>query len=230
MDLIRLGKINLVEAVYEKMDQLLRSGQFSEGAKLPSENELCKQYCVSRVVVREALQKLRSEKRIITRQGMGTFVANPQNFIPLDHEILLTEQSYKDFLVFRDAVEITAVKASKHSATPEDYEKIERRAAEMENSIGYEDLLNLADYNFHLAIVEASHNDMLIRSFAANQSTLVSIFAAMNTIRDARSYGVVSHVRIAKDLCNKNVKAVVDAYQEMGKYNLARLQQILGKK
>ena len=128
LDVFHVGKVNFVDAVYEKLDELLRSGCLPEGAKLPSENELCRQYAVSRVVVREALQKLRSEKRIVTRQGMGTFVANPKNFIPPDREILLTEQSYADFLDFREAVEFSAIRLTKTRATPEDFRKIERRA------------------------------------------------------------------------------------------------------
>ena len=52
--------------------------------KLPSENELCNLFGVSRITVREALQVLVKSRILLTRKGMGTFVhpdfmANKQN-------------------------------------------------------------------------------------------------------------------------------------------------------
>ena len=152
MDIVRIEKVNLVDAVYTQLRDLLVSGRWPEGTKIPSENELCREFSVSRVVVREALQKLRGEKLIVSRQGVGSYAANPSNFAPVDQPIDLSEQLYLDFLDFRDAVEISAIKLSKNAATPEDYRKMEECVAVMENASENKDAYNLADYNFHLAV------------------------------------------------------------------------------
>ncbi len=49
--------------------------QASDGnPKLPSENELCNLFSVSRITVRKALQALVKSRILLTRKGMGTFV------------------------------------------------------------------------------------------------------------------------------------------------------------
>ena len=225
MDIVRIEKVNLVDAVYTQLRDLLVSGRWPEGTKIPSENELCREFSVSRVVVREALQKLRGEKLIVSRQGVGSYAANPSNFVPVDQPIDLSEQLYLDFLDFRDAVEISAIKLSKNAATPEDYRKMEECIAVMENASENKDAYNLADYNFHLAVVSSSHNDFLIRSMMANQNAIIGIFSAMNGVPGAKVFGISSHKQIAENLKEKKIKEVIDSYSEMLKYNLTRLHR-----
>jgi GntR family transcriptional regulator len=50
-------------------------GEFAPGALLPSESELSASYGASRVTVRRALEALRSEGLVDSRQGYGWFVA-----------------------------------------------------------------------------------------------------------------------------------------------------------
>ncbi len=50
-------------------------GQFSEGGKLPSENELLKEFTVSKHTLLKALDALINQGVIIRKQGSGTFVA-----------------------------------------------------------------------------------------------------------------------------------------------------------
>jgi len=44
----------------------------------PSERELCDQYHVSRITVRQAITQLVNEGRLVREQGRGTFVAHPR--------------------------------------------------------------------------------------------------------------------------------------------------------
>ena len=50
------------------------SGRFRAGAALPTEDELARDYRVSRVTVRRALGELAAAGLIERRQGSGTFV------------------------------------------------------------------------------------------------------------------------------------------------------------
>jgi GntR family transcriptional regulator of arabinose operon len=53
----------------------ISTGQYAEGEKIPSENELAQQFSVSRHTVIKALNELINEEMICRRQGMGSFVA-----------------------------------------------------------------------------------------------------------------------------------------------------------
>jgi GntR family transcriptional regulator len=51
------------------------SGGWKPGEMLPNENELAAEYNVSQGTVRKALMALETEKMLVRRQGVGTFVA-----------------------------------------------------------------------------------------------------------------------------------------------------------
>lgn len=52
------------------------SGEFGEGARLTSENELSRKHGISRNTVREAISSLVQQGYLTRKQGKGTFVAN----------------------------------------------------------------------------------------------------------------------------------------------------------
>lgn len=55
----------------------IRAGEFAVGDALPTEEQLCGAYGVSRITVRRALDALLNAGRISRRRGVGTFVAEP---------------------------------------------------------------------------------------------------------------------------------------------------------
>ena len=70
----RTSPIPLSFQLAEVLRQDIKSGALAVGSKLPTENELCEQYAVSRSVVRQALQSLAQENLIETERGRGAFV------------------------------------------------------------------------------------------------------------------------------------------------------------
>ncbi len=66
---------------YRKLYELLRkhilSGVYAEGSLLPSENELCATYGMTRPTVRHALDTLVKEGMILKQQGKGSIVRKP---------------------------------------------------------------------------------------------------------------------------------------------------------
>ncbi|EGD53684.1 GntR family transcriptional regulator [Gordonia neofelifaecis] len=53
------------------------------GDRLPTEDELIAEYGVSRITVRRALQNLVARELVVTRRGVGSFVATPRFTQPL---------------------------------------------------------------------------------------------------------------------------------------------------
>lgn len=225
MEYIKIERVNLVDAVYTQLKEQIVSGKIPEGSKLDSENKLAASLNVSRVVIREALSQLRTERLIITRQGAGTFVANPENFRGMDEVFGLSEDVYRQFLAFRECVESKAVLLSKDYATKEDFEYLDQCLIRMRQSVDDLPEFNEADYDFHLGVVLCSHNVFLENAMRANRKQILSIFEAMNSVPGANAYGIASHVAIKDLLEQRKVKEALKRYEEMSSYNIARLEQ-----
>lgn len=67
----------LYRIVEEDILQKIRSGEWTPHTKLPSEQELVRQYGVSRITVLNALQRLATQGVLYRVPGRGTFVAEP---------------------------------------------------------------------------------------------------------------------------------------------------------
>jgi GntR family transcriptional regulator len=84
--ILKNKKETLHTKVYERLkDQILN---FPEGAKLPSESELCESFSVSRTVLREAMVLLEKEGFVVRRQGLGTFVVKDSKLVHMGVEYL----------------------------------------------------------------------------------------------------------------------------------------------
>lgn len=59
------------------LEKQIDSGFFKPGEKVPSENELCDTYNISRTTVRQAIADLVNINKLVRAQGLGTFVAEP---------------------------------------------------------------------------------------------------------------------------------------------------------
>jgi len=66
--------------IYDNIKNDIVKGIYKSGEKLPSENELCKEYCVSRGTVRKALEILAEEGLVNSLHGKGVYVLE-NNFI-----------------------------------------------------------------------------------------------------------------------------------------------------
>lgn len=66
------------EKIADWLEQKIAEGLYRPGQKLPSEQELREQFGVSRQTVRRALAVLEKRGAVYSRQGSGSFVADPQ--------------------------------------------------------------------------------------------------------------------------------------------------------
>lgn len=69
--------ITLQEHLKKELYEKIRNKEWMPGHMIPSERELCEEYNVSRITVREALKELVQAGYLVRKQGKGTFVAVP---------------------------------------------------------------------------------------------------------------------------------------------------------
>lgn len=64
--------------IADQIRNQIASGEYALGDRIPTENELARQLGVSRPTVRQALDLLTREGRLVRIKGSGTFVAQPK--------------------------------------------------------------------------------------------------------------------------------------------------------
>ena len=102
-----------------KLQRDILTGKYRPGQKLTEQN-LCKEYGVSRTPIREALRQLETDGLVENILNRGCFV------------IGFSEQDYEDLFDLRKAYEIQAVKWAIERATEEEIERLDETFEFME--------------------------------------------------------------------------------------------------
>ena len=90
------GGAPLYVQVSRALKEEIVSGAWPVGSLLPTEDELCARFAVSRYTVREALRRLREDGLVSSRQGAGTVVMPP----PAADAHVLQSMSINDLVDF----------------------------------------------------------------------------------------------------------------------------------
>jgi GntR family transcriptional regulator len=70
--------VALYYQIKQDLSRRITAGELAPGSALPSEQDLCEAYGVSRPTVRQATQDLVNEHLLERRRGLGTFIAHPR--------------------------------------------------------------------------------------------------------------------------------------------------------
>lgn len=162
-----MAQQRLSDKIANDLESMIADGRLKPGDRLPSERDLAIRLKISRPSLREAIQKLNSRGLLTTRHGGGTFVCEeiaPSFVDPLLDLLQELPESRYDVLEIRHALEGTAAYYAALRGTTDDKEKIKRCYQKMINMHGSGDPADeaKADAEFHLSIVEASHNVVLL--------------------------------------------------------------------
>lgn len=157
----------LADTIADKLQTLIVEGSLKPGDRLPAERTLAESFGVSRPSLREAIQKLQSRGLLKTRPGGGTTVEsslNPEFVDPLISFFQEHPESRFDVLEVRHSLEGNAAWHAAIRATDEDKENIKACYEKMIKLHDGNDPMEeaKADAEFHLSIVEASHNLVLL--------------------------------------------------------------------
>lgn len=70
--------VPLYQRIKSHIEDMLESGTWAHDQRIPSENQLARQFSASRMTVNRAIRELTAEGRLKRRQGSGTFVDDPR--------------------------------------------------------------------------------------------------------------------------------------------------------
>jgi GntR family transcriptional regulator, transcriptional repressor for pyruvate dehydrogenase complex len=212
--------------VYAKLKEQIMRRIWKEGEKLPSENELCVKFGVSRVTIRAAIQQLEILGLLEIRQGEGTFVKNITTMRTVDaFNSVLTSQSRQDIVVileYRKIIEKGSVGLAQEKVTHQDIQDLEKIYVHMVNSKDVHDYIK-ADWAFHYKIAEITRNSLVLKVFEfLNEILSVSLTEELNML--GQLWGIKQH-RAIIDALKIGVKQKVETLME--KHIEGTLQEVL---
>lgn len=172
--------------IVSQIRDALFSGQIHSGDFIGTESSLAQQFGVSRMSVRDALQRLAAGGIVVNRTGAkgGAWVAegNAEHFADaLAIQLKLIGVTPAEIVDAQIAVETTSAELAARVATPEDLGRLRNLQEQMANVRSQPEKFAAAALDFHMAIVEASHNRVLLAQFKAMRHVLHSLHTQRTT-------------------------------------------------
>ncbi|OWU70701.1 GntR family transcriptional regulator [Roseovarius sp. 22II1-1F6A] len=155
------------DAVIRQIELLILRGVLRPGERLPPERELAERMAVSRPSLREALATLQERGLLTTRPSAGIFVAEVLGSAfsaPLIALFGAHEEAVLDYVSFRRDLEGMAAERAARAGSDTDLALIDTVFGKMEAAHQRrrpDDEAHL-DAEFHMAVVEAGHNVIML--------------------------------------------------------------------
>jgi GntR family transcriptional repressor for pyruvate dehydrogenase complex len=167
MPFLKVAPDKLSNAVVRQIEQLILRGILRPGERLPSERDLAERLGVSRPSLRDAVAELADGGLLVSRAGSGIFVAEVLGsaFSPALTRLFAThDEAVFDYIGFRRDMESLAAERAATFGTETDLKVIAAILAKMEAAHLKRDPSDEAqlDAEFHMAIIEASHNVIML--------------------------------------------------------------------
>lgn len=157
-------RVRLADQLYEQVLQGIVSGEYAEGTRLPSENQLSEAFGVSRPIVREALFRLQVDGLVVARQGSGTYVQRRPSAEFFQHAPAGAVAEVLRFFELRIALEGEAAFHAAQRRTEMDLNRIKSSNARLEGVIKAGEVGVQEDIDLHEAIALSAHNDLFLET------------------------------------------------------------------
>lgn len=157
----------LSSAVTRQIEKLILRGILRPGERLPSERDLAEKLAVSRPSLREAIADLQEKGLLASRAGSGIYVADVLGnaFSPaLTRLFAEHSEAVFDYVAFRRDMESLCAERAARLGSDTDLKVIAAIFDKMEaaHRKGDPEKEAALDADFHMAIIEASHNVVML--------------------------------------------------------------------
>ncbi|WP_284642354.1 FadR/GntR family transcriptional regulator [Paenibacillus silviterrae] len=167
------------EVIADTLRDHIRQGEWPEGTRLPSVEQLAQRHGVGRSTIREALMSLKTQGWVDVRHGGGTFVLRTSEPLAAEAPEIESAEQLREWLELRFILETESAALAASRRSEADLTGLRDILADMGSS-NEEALLEKADAAFHLGIARAAGNGLLVR-------TLEGLFLSMGSVmRESR--------------------------------------------
>mgnify|MGYP001820918539 FL=1 len=225
--IIRPMHRKLYEYVVEEIGLKIMRGDAVPGDTLPNEDALCRQYGISRGVLREATKVLTQKGLIRTQPKVGTRIQPRENWNLFDADVLLWKLKVGDKLDFlknvtevRLIIESEAARYAAERADEKDINNIracyEQLVGTLENKARYDyDSYLESDMAFHAAILKACRNELLAQiGYTMRQAVHTARKADIHDI-DTQRESLLFHFSMLEAIAAHDTEKAYQASQAM---------------
>jgi DNA-binding FadR family transcriptional regulator len=200
---LKRGSGSVHSSVAEAIGRRIVRGEFPPGSVLPNEGQWAADFKVSRSAVREAIKILMAKNLLVSRPKVGSRVEPKERWSLLDHDILTwyaTSPHREQFLLslqqFRHIVEPEAAALAAENHTDEQMAQITAACEDMANSTSPSERTE-ADVRFHIAVLRASNNVLLVPLGVIIDQALNNLFALISRRNKDLQRAQMQHEKIA---------------------------------
>ncbi|MFE9406270.1 FadR/GntR family transcriptional regulator [Streptomyces sp. NPDC006530] len=157
----------LADQVIAQLRNQITSGEWPVGARIPTEPELVEQLGVARNTVREAVRALAHNGLLDIRQGSGTYVVATSELAGVMQR-RFADADPRHVAELRSTLESSAARLAAQRRTERELKQLDTLLDRRERAWASADreAFIAADATLHLAVVAASHNDVLTELYA----------------------------------------------------------------
>ncbi|MCX2971297.1 MULTISPECIES: FadR/GntR family transcriptional regulator [Streptomyces] len=157
----------LVEQVIDTLRNQITSGEWPVGSRIPTEPELVERLQVARNTLREAIRALAHNGLLDIRQGSGTYVVATSELAGVMHRRFARAEP-RHVAELRSTLEAEGARLAARRRTEEDVRQLAALLERREEAwaSGEVERFVQADATLHLAVVRASHNEVLTALYA----------------------------------------------------------------
>ncbi len=159
-----IKRISLTDEVVTSIKNLINSGEYTVGQKIPSDTHLCEQLGVSRPTLREAIKVLSAMGYINLVVGKGAFVADYLTKGSTNNSKRISDiQNFKDFMQVRLVLEPAAMALAVPNMTQSQIDGLEKIHTAFIKASAGKDIakLMMLDEAFHATIIQYSGNKIM---------------------------------------------------------------------
>ena len=157
------------------LDHIDREG-LKPGDRLDSERDLAKILGISRPSLREAVQILQVQGRLVVKHGIGIFVLDEVEGEKLRDTLKAAQHRIEELFQMREILEAPAVEWAAERRTKEQLEAMKAAARALNQVIAEDpidfDKVRRLDMEFHLTIVRSAQNQFLNQTLGTLQEIM----------------------------------------------------------
>ncbi|MER9353455.1 MULTISPECIES: FadR/GntR family transcriptional regulator [unclassified Mesorhizobium] len=196
-------------------------GDYPPGTILPNEAKWSETFNVSRSAVREAIKMLMAKSLLASRPKIGSWVEPRERWNLLDRDVLAwyatapdREVFLKTVQEFRHIIEPEATAFAAMRRTEEQMAEISQACREMGEASSLQERTR-ADTRFHLAILRASGNDLLVPLGVLIESAFDHLFTYTTRELDDLQHAQQLHEAIEKAIRLQRPDAARNAVRKL---------------